>query len=66
MTLLSIAAFVSWPEKAGTVYEGKMSEEASKEELFQYFQGWEDEVRQLLQVSCVCLRFRLPMTDTGM
>lgn len=48
---INVAAFVSWPEKAGTTYEGKMVEETNEEVLMQHFAGWEDEVQQLLQVS---------------
>ena len=51
MTLVNLVAFVSWPDKVGTIYQGKMVEETSKEELFKHYEGWEEEVQQLLQVS---------------
>ena len=51
MTLVNLVAFVSWPDKVGTIYEGKMVEETSKEELFKHYEGWEEEAQQLLQVT---------------
>ena len=44
-------AFCSWPEKEGTPLEGKISSEASQEEVLEQFAGWEDEAQQILQVS---------------
>ena len=52
---MNVAAFVSWPEKAGTRYEGKMVEETSPEVLMQHYAGWEDEVQQILQASADCV-----------
>ena len=43
-------AFCSWPEKEGTPLEGKISSEASQEEVLEQFAGWEDEAQQILQV----------------
>ena len=34
----------------GTVYEGKWAEEAPKEEILELFEGWEQEVQDMLQV----------------
>ena len=49
--LINVVAFCSWPDKEGTVYEGKIVEERAQEELLKQYEGWEDEVQQLLQVS---------------
>ena len=43
-------AFCSWPEKEGMPLEGKISGEASQEEVLEQFAGWEDEAQQILQV----------------
>ncbi|KAI5117035.1 hypothetical protein M0805_002251 [Coniferiporia weirii] len=47
--LINIAAIRSWPDKAGTTFEGNATEICSKEELLEQFTGWEEEVQQLLQ-----------------
>lgn len=47
--LVNVAAFCSWPEKEGTIHEGKEVEERSQEELIQLYEGWEPEVQQLVQ-----------------
>ncbi|THH08567.1 hypothetical protein EW145_g2622 [Phellinidium pouzarii] len=47
--LVNIVAFCSWPDKVGTIFEGKTVEDRSKEELFELYAGWEEEVQQLLQ-----------------
>ena len=48
--VINIVAFCSWPEKEGTPLEGKISGEASQEEVLEQFTGWEDEAQQILQV----------------
>ncbi|KAI5116471.1 hypothetical protein M0805_001634 [Coniferiporia weirii] len=47
--LINIVAFCSWPDKVGTIFEGKTVEDRSKEELLELYVGWEEEVQQLLQ-----------------
>ncbi|KAI5118815.1 hypothetical protein M0805_000203 [Coniferiporia weirii] len=47
--LINVVAFCSWPEKDGTIFEGKIVEECDKEELLKQYTGWEEEVQQLLQ-----------------
>ncbi|KAI5117340.1 hypothetical protein M0805_001945 [Coniferiporia weirii] len=47
--LINVVAFCSWPDKFGTIYEGKAVERCSKEELLEQYMGWEEEVQQLLQ-----------------
>lgn len=49
--LINIVAFCSWPDRDGTVFEGKTVEERTQAELLEQYQGWEEEVQQLLQVS---------------
>ena len=50
-TLINVAAFHSWPDKAGTKYNGKMIDEHTTEVLVNSYAGWEEEVIQLLKVS---------------
>ncbi|KAH8111717.1 FAD/NAD-binding domain-containing protein [Phellopilus nigrolimitatus] len=47
--LINVVAFCSWPEKEGTVFEGRTVEECTKSELLEQYVSWEDEVQQLLQ-----------------
>ncbi|KAH8111716.1 FAD/NAD-binding domain-containing protein [Phellopilus nigrolimitatus] len=47
--LINVVAFCSWPEKEGTIFEGKTVEERSKAELLEQYVGWEEEVQQVLQ-----------------
>ena len=35
------------------MFEGKIVEERSKAELFELFGGWDEEVRQLIQVGLI-------------
>ncbi|KAI5117342.1 hypothetical protein M0805_001947 [Coniferiporia weirii] len=46
---INVVAMRSWPDKAGTVFEGNTVEPRSKEELLEQYVGWEEEVQQLLQ-----------------
>lgn len=52
--LVNIAAFRCEREKVGMKYEGETVAERTKEELLKEFEGWEDEVTQLLQVCFTC------------
>ena len=49
--LVNVVAFCSWPDREGSTYDGKMVEERTQEELLKQYEGWEEEVQQLLQVS---------------
>ncbi len=51
--LINIVAFYSEPGMAGTIYSGNIVEERPQQEMLDRFEGWEPEVLQLLQVSCV-------------
>ncbi|KAH8111745.1 FAD/NAD-binding domain-containing protein [Phellopilus nigrolimitatus] len=46
---VNVAAFCTMPEKEGTNFEGKMVEDASQAVLLEQFDGWEEDVMQLLQ-----------------
>lgn len=48
--VINFVGFCTLPEKEGSVYEGKIMEESTQEELLEYFVGWEDAVQQLVQV----------------
>lgn len=47
---MNVSAGHTYPGKKGTPFEGQLVEERSTEELVQEYDGWEDEVKQLLQV----------------
>ena len=49
--LINVVAFCSWPEKEGTKWTGNIVEQRTQEELLEHFEGWEEEVVQLLTVS---------------
>ncbi|THH08560.1 hypothetical protein EW145_g2621 [Phellinidium pouzarii] len=70
--LMNVVAFCSWPDKVGTIFEGKTVEDRSKEELLELYAGWEEEVQKLLQVCLYnfldcgrLLTIRTPWLPTG-
>ena len=53
--LLNVSALHAYRDKARTKYAGKLIVERTKEELAKDYEGWEDEVTQLLQVRYILL-----------
>lgn len=47
---MNIAAFQCYREHAGVKYEGNFVTERTREQLLKDYEGWEEEVTQLLQV----------------
>lgn len=48
--LINVVAFVSEPEKEGTVYAGNEVELRPQQEMLDQYVGWEDEAVEVLQV----------------
>ncbi|PAV19849.1 FAD NAD(P)-binding domain-containing [Pyrrhoderma noxium] len=46
---VNVVAFVSQPEKEGSFYDKPWVHDANKDTLYAEYEGWEDEVQQLLQ-----------------
>lgn len=60
---MNVVAFVSRPDKVGTCHGGKLVEERSIEELLAHFEGWEEEVQQILRVKLAIVCYlTLPYT----
>lgn len=49
--IVNVITFDSHNDKAGTTYEGPWVTECQKDELLECYDGWEPEVRTLLEVS---------------
>lgn len=47
---MNLVGFVSEPQKAGTEYQGPWVRAGSQKELARSYEGWEPEVRQLIEV----------------
>ncbi|VDC01624.1 unnamed protein product [Peniophora sp. CBMAI 1063] len=48
-TVVNIVAMASQPSLEGTTYDGSWASECTREEFLRQFEGWEDEVGDLLQ-----------------
>ena len=62
-TMINFVGFVSHPEKEGTIWESKMVEQRTHEDLAAAYQGWEPEVEQLVKVR-VLRRFLVSILNT--
>lgn len=56
---VNVVAFVSQPEKEGSFYDKPWVHDANKDTLYAEYEGWEDEVQQLLQVCVSCLIYSI-------
>ena len=54
LKLINFVGFRTYAEKEGTRFDGMFMEERPREELLEHFEGWDEEVQQLLQVCAAC------------
>ena len=48
--VINVVAFCMQPQMEGVPFEGKMSESSVLSEILDQYEGWEEEVQQILRV----------------